>query len=55
MIAGIVILVIDSNEWYCAERAICLKTVNTSFFGAQLAVVESPQFLWSCSPPSTHA
>ena len=35
MIAGIVILVMDSSVWYSADRAMCSRSANTSFFGAQ--------------------
>ena len=44
MIAGIVILVIDSNVWYCADRAMCLRSANTSFLGAHVAAVASPPY-----------
>jgi hypothetical protein len=43
MIAGIVSLVIDSSVWYCADRAICLRSPNTSFLGDQVAAVASPE------------
>ncbi len=44
MIAGIVTFVIESSVWYCADRAMCFRSANTSLSGVQAAAVASPPY-----------